>query len=112
MTSLTVEQRAELAKAQALQIRRERWGATLAALPCEKAKLVDFPYANLDEALDDGFRKLEGGSARLMQLAKKAWKTEQWREKAAENRATRDAKAELELGSEAAVEEAIAQHTK
>lgn len=96
LNGLTQEQRVELAKAQGLQIRRERWAATLAQLPMEKAKLTEFPYATLDEAMDDGFRQLPGGSERLMKLARKAWKTEQWRAKAEENRAIRDAMAEGE----------------
>jgi len=95
-TTLTREQQVEMAKAQALQMRRERWGAAIAALPMEKAKLVEFPYADLDEALDDAFQKIPGGSKAFFELAKKAWKTRQWRAKAEENRAARDAKAEAD----------------
>src|SRR5262245_58291244 len=94
MTSLTNEQRMELARAQTLEIRRERHNEALAQLPMPKAETVEFPYAGLDEALDDGFRKLPGGSAELMRLAKAAWKTKQWRKAAERNRATRDAMAE------------------
>lgn len=96
MTSLTDAERAKLARAQALQARRERWMATLQSLPQPKTEMEPFPYADLDEALDDGFRKIKGGSAGFFKMAVNAWKTKQWREQAERNRAARDAAAELE----------------
>jgi len=89
-TTLTNEDRLKLQNAQALQIRRERHMEKLAALPMSKAELTPFPYETLDEALDAGF------ADELMRLARKAWKTEQWRTKAEVNRKERDRLAELD----------------
>jgi hypothetical protein len=94
LNSLTQEERVELAKAQALEIRRERWNAALKALPQPKAEVIEFPYATMDEALDDAFRQIPGGSEGFLKLAKNAWKTKQWRAAAERNRAARDAAAE------------------
>ena len=99
--SLSEADRRKLAIAQALQMRRERWMATLAALPQPKTEMVEFPYADIDEALDDAFRKV-GGSEAFMKLAKDAWKTKQWRKQAEKNRTVRDAAAELEAKKEIA----------
>lgn len=114
MHGLTNEERATLARAQALQIRRERWVEVLESLPMPKAEVSDFPYATLDEALDDGFQKLEGGHVRLMQLARKAWKTEQWRAAAERNRKARDAAAELDAKrtEEERIAEAVEEHVR
>src|SRR5215470_6715938 len=94
LNGLTREQAVELAKAQNLEIRRERWNTALHALPQPKTEMVEFPYATLDEALDDAFRKINGGSEGFFKLAKAAWKTKQWRAQAERNRAARDAAAE------------------
>jgi hypothetical protein len=93
LSNLTQEQRIELAKAQALEIRRERWNEALAKLPQPKTEMIEFPYATMDEALDDAFRKV-GGSEAFVKLAKAAWKTKQWRAQAERNRAARDAAAD------------------
>jgi hypothetical protein len=100
-----------MAKAQNLQMRRERWGSSLASLPMPKSGATDFPYASLDEALDDAFRKV-GGSDAFFKLAAKAWKTKQWRAAAERNRATRDAIAELDAKKteEERVQEAVSEH--
>jgi hypothetical protein len=111
--TLSQADRVKLAVAQNLQIRRERWIATLEALPQPKAEVSEFPYGTLDEALDDGFRRLEGGSEGLMKLAKAAWKTKQWRAAAERNRAARDAAAEAaEQSTEAKIAEAVAEHVR
>jgi hypothetical protein len=97
--TLSKEDRIKLATAQALQMRRERWIATLEALPQPKTAMVEFPYATFDEAIDDAFRQV-GGDEAFLKLAKDAWKTKQWRKQAEKNRAARDAAAELEAKAE------------
>lgn len=110
-STLTQADRIAMAKAQQLQMRRERWGSAIAQLPMPKSGATDFPYATLDEALDDAFRKV-GGSEAFFKLAAKAWKTKQWRAAAERNRAQRDAIAELDMKKTEAerVAEAVAEH--
>jgi crotonobetainyl-CoA:carnitine CoA-transferase CaiB-like acyl-CoA transferase len=96
LNSLSTEDRVKLAKAQALQMRRERWMEILQALPQPKTEMVEFPYATMDEALDDAFRQIKGGSEGAIKLMRDAWKTKQWRAQAERNRAARDAAAEIE----------------
>ena len=55
--SLTQEQLAEIARANALQVRRERWAEALAKLPQPKTDLEAFPYESFDAMLDDAGRK-------------------------------------------------------
>jgi hypothetical protein len=98
--TLTQEERVKLARAQALQVRREKWVEVLETLPQPKTEMVEFPYETFEEAIDDAFRKV-GGDEALLKLAKAAWKTKQWRAQAERNRAARDAAAELEAAKDA-----------
>jgi hypothetical protein len=83
--------------AKKLQARRETYVKVLEALPCPKAKLGEFPYANMDQAIRDDFKLFDGGKDDAFALLVKGFKTRGWRKAAETNRASRDAMAEGEV---------------
>jgi len=89
--------------AQQLQKRREGYVKTLEALPMPKSGVGDFPYANMDQAVKDGFKKLHDGSKDktaadiAFAFLVKGYKTAGWRKAAEKNRSVRDAAAEGEI---------------
>jgi hypothetical protein len=80
--------------AQQLQKRRETYMKVLEALPMPKSGVGDFPYANMDQAIRDGFAQLFGGKDEAFKHLVKGFKTAGWRKAAEKNRSTRDAQAE------------------
>jgi hypothetical protein len=85
--------------AQQLQKRRENWTASLEQLPMPKAKMPDFPYANMAQAVKDEFALFDGGPDGAFALLVKGFKTANWRKAAEKNRAVRDEAAEGTVGA-------------
>jgi hypothetical protein len=85
--------------AQQLQKRRETYVKVLEALPMPKAKVPEFPYANMAAAVKDDFKLVDGGADGAFALLLKGYKTSLWRKAAEKNRAIRDEAAEGEVGA-------------
>jgi hypothetical protein len=83
--------------AQQLQKRRETYVKTLDALPMPKAKLTDFPYASMDQAIENNFALFDGGKDQAFRFLVKGFKAAAWRKVAEKNRAVRDDAAEGEI---------------
>jgi hypothetical protein len=83
--------------AQQLQKRRENYTKTLDALPMPKARIADFPYESMAEAVKDGFALIDGEAEGAFALLVKGYKTAAWRKAAEKNRVARDAAAEGEV---------------
>jgi hypothetical protein len=76
-----------------LERRRESYVKALAAVPVPESKSVGFPYASIESAIKDEFKRI-GGPAAAFKFLEKGFKTIQWRKVADKNRVVRDAVAD------------------
>ena len=88
--------------ARDLQVKRENWKAKLDAVEMPKVGAIDFPYANMEQAVADDFKLLFGGRDEAFRLLVKGYKTRAWRKAAEKNRDRRDKIAEVDIKRPAA----------